>query len=657
MSSEGEAQSITNILSGFTSAESAAEEVIDLILAEGGRQLYQAYIDRKSFSFSSEAISSILISELKMCFVRHDEGEPPPVDAIEDADRIAKTVVEAAAPAIPGAPTSVVLPIPAVPERSYAASDDGEVVPEVQDPEAPVGDGAAQPEGDVPGVGDTATLGDEGGDEMEVSCCSWALEAEPVRCRIDTWARACVPVRRTLVRPKDRKITSDQKGKQQGARGKKPSSASTRSPSRLAGMMTPTNSMNRAMGVEESDKGKITREAMIPLEIQVDNDEEEAAMREMKEREAKRKREEENRIQRKVSEEAEEAARLAQVKDQMKNKPYTYDSNGNIIWVTPMAADKLPSANPIPSYVLRRGEHAEAFPSPERKGSFGKGKELGKKVKGKTKDVEFVDTFKKFSSQQPPMMEAMKMSPGVQLRERGAHKSGEDLMSNVRASNTLMTRRDYENLVQSGGSGYPAKDKDEGKDAEGAEAKPAAREVAAPGQPEASGGDAPAEPRRSNADGQKDTPTASGQPRGMKATAVKPVSPDPGLVPVAPNMPRPEQPVPPPSFRRVQMKREAIGYGLSTRERVPTGTGTRFPGCAAAPLLGATMGHGLLPQGSKHEEYYFPNNPQLAVQLGIADEDVVSAPASPPSAPITPRAPDGHIVSKNPELVKRLFNR
>merc|ERR1719163_2066931 len=114
--------------------------------------------------------------------------------------------------------------------------------------------------------------------------------------------------------------------------------------------------MNRAMGVEESDKGKITREAMIPLEIQVDNDEEEAAMREMKEREAKRKREEENRIQRKVSEEAEEAARLAQVKDQMKNKPYTYDSQGNIIWVQALQAEKLPSASPAPSYTLRR-EH------------------------------------------------------------------------------------------------------------------------------------------------------------------------------------------------------------------------------------------------------------------------------------------------------------
>merc|ERR1719247_3204709 len=118
--------------------------------------------------------------------------------------------------------------------------------------------------------------------------------------------------------------------------------------------------MNAAVGGirESEDKTKLPN-GMIPLIENVEHDEEEAAMREMKEREAKRKREEENRIQRKVSEEAEEAARLAQQKDQMKNKPYTYDSAGNIIWVTPFPAEKLPSANPVPNYVLRRDLTAE----------------------------------------------------------------------------------------------------------------------------------------------------------------------------------------------------------------------------------------------------------------------------------------------------------
>merc|ERR1719214_390470 len=88
----------------------------------------------------------------------------------------------------------------------------------------------------------------------------------------------------------------------------------------------------------------------------------------MKDRGAKRKREEEARLARKAQDEAEEAARLAQVKDQMKNKPYTYDSAGNIIWVQALAADKLPSANPLPSYVLRR-EIPSANTAHDRRGS------------------------------------------------------------------------------------------------------------------------------------------------------------------------------------------------------------------------------------------------------------------------------------------------
>jgi hypothetical protein len=118
----------------------------------------------------------------------------------------------------------------------------------------------------------------------------------------------------------------------------------------------------------EDDKAKVSRDGVIALVEHVEHDEEEAGMREMKEREAKRKREEDNFLQKKASEEAEEAARLAQVKDQMKNKPYTYDSAGNIIWVQALAADKLPSANPLPSYVLRR-EIPSANTAHDRRGS------------------------------------------------------------------------------------------------------------------------------------------------------------------------------------------------------------------------------------------------------------------------------------------------
>jgi hypothetical protein len=668
MTSSGDVNSITSILSGFTSAESAAEEVIDLVLAEGAKQLYQSYIDKKSFSFSSEAISNLLISELKMCFVRHDDGEPAMiVDGDVGLKRVRDPSKDAQEAGTPHAAFAMALP----PVDGFVNPPDLLSEPELNEvPDLP----AESAEAVAGGAVGSSALPDRPGasdpTENEVSCSSWALEAEPVRCRIDTWARACVPVRRTVVRPKSKSVPESTRQAHHKSMmiatrstGKKLStvSSSSRSPSRLDNKITPTNATRSPSAIDE---GKERKDGMIPLIENVEHDDEEAAMREMKEREAKRKREEENRVQRKVSEEAEEAAKLAQVKDQMKNKPYAYDSSGNIIWVQQLQADKLPSSTPVPTYVLRREMPTAEERHTDRKGSLPrpmpppKAMDYGRR-KGKNKDAEFVDTFKKFSSQQPHMMDAMKMSPGVQLRERGMVK-GEASAPNVRAGadpNALMTRKDYEMLVQSG-AGYPApKEKDEGKEAEG---------------------DAPASQTQSARElpaGQSEVPAESIQPSDGRGTAavgesprvaakvaktVSPVTPSSGLVPKAPPMPRPEQPVPPP-MRRVQLKRDALGYMLGPRERVPTGTGSRFPGCAAAPLLGATMGHGLLPQGSKLEEYYFPQDKSLPVPLGLEEEEVVSGTGLSPrgsSAVPSPRAPaNGQIISKNPELVKRLFNR
>merc|ERR1711963_441954 len=57
------------------------------------------------------------------------------------------------------------------------------------------------------------------------------------------------------------------------------------------------------------------------------------------------------------------------------------------------------------------------------------------------------------------------------------------------------------------------------------------------------------------------------------------------VLPQPPTSPRPSQPVPPSTFRRAQMKRDALGLALSTRRRAPTGTGSRFPNCGPPPPL------------------------------------------------------------------------
>jgi len=691
MSSEREAYSIADILTGFTSAESVAEEVIDQILTEGGRQLYESYIDKKSFSFGSEAISGVLISEVRMCFVRHDEGEPllPGHRASIQLDIPNSSVERSTSSASACLPEGEAgTEVAGAGDKSVAASSSTARARENATKSLSIEVDGDDDGGQVPVLIESVGM-DAGSPSRDVSCFSWELEAEPERCRIDTWARACVPVRRTLVRPAAKAAAGEGLRKQLGAKQvgnttKKLSLAtptaerqrSTGTPSSTSNQRGHPSSMlstvsNTATSPNAAEGKKNPNDGMIPLVETVENDEEETALREMKERESKRKRDEDNRIQRKVTEEAEEAARLAQVKDQMKNKPYTYDSAGNIIWVTPFPAEKLPSANPVPNYVLRRDLTAEVQSGDKKTSNPAEQKKSRKEAKygaksfqkGKQKEMDFVDTFKKFSSQQPMMTEAMKMAPGVRLSERGITKSGEDHTGGNAHSNNPMTRRDYENLVQGGTSGYPPKDKDENKEGEGSgppSNTQSTQQLGAPGAAPAEG-EATGPATLGANPGHRDGSPSRANRAGVKAVAptTAAAAAAGGMVPHAPSTPRPVQPAPPPSARRVQLKRDAVGFSLSSRERVPTGTGSRFPGCAGPPPLGATMGHGLVPLASKQQEYYFPQS-NNALGLRIVDEDDASMGGSAQGASAVapaPVSPHGQIVSKNPELVRRLLNR
>lgn len=270
----------------------------------------------------------------------------------------------------------------------------------------------------------------------------------------------------------------------------------------------------------------------------------------------------------------------------------------------------------------------------------------GKRPASQPKAAAFLDSFKKFEAQQPAMMEVMSMAPGVELSERGKAKRGGPLATPRADAKNTLSRKDYEELVRTG-SQIPA---DPGADAARAPSASVAQSGSAtPGRvmddEAASLGDAV---------GLRDSPEAlrALEPPvspGQNLRVVR--GPDMGaeLVPHPPAAARPVQPSSLPSFRRVQMKRDALGYALSTRERVPTGTGSRFPNCSAQPPLGATMGHGLLPGTGKYEEFYFPGVNSLG--LGGSVEDRLDAGISIDG----PGGPHGLIVSKNPELAKRLF--
>lgn len=68
--------------------------------------------------------------------------------------------------------------------------------------------------------------------------------------------------------------------------------------------------------------------------VAVDTDEE--ALREAKENEMRKKRHEENRQAERAREAELQKQKLSKAKEDLNNKPYTYDSSGNILWVQPL---------------------------------------------------------------------------------------------------------------------------------------------------------------------------------------------------------------------------------------------------------------------------------------------------------------------------------
>lgn len=308
-------------------AENAAEEIIDDILTLGGQQLYEAYINRKSFPFASETISTIIQSELRLCFVRHDLGECPTGSHTDD----------------------------------------------------------------------------------------WSLEPEPPRCRIDTWARSCVPVRRKFVRSPSVVRTS---------RWPKPSNST---PSK--GVITPQ--------IELEVKPVFKP---IPLVEERHEDAEESMLRDMMDREARRKRDEETTLLRKAAD-AEGVARITktQFKGQQ-NKPFFHDSSGNIHWVDPVNLTKLPLTMQVPHASVVDAEQAE-FPRERRTTSEPRERPPPPRQK-------CPNSYEPLESKQPAMIEAMSMAPGVVLSERGQTLTGGP---SKLIHGEGMTRKSYQELVKLGG--------------------------------------------------------------------------------------------------------------------------------------------------------------------------------------------------------------
>lgn len=627
-------------LDPFSAGQALAEEVVEQILIEGGKKLYETYIEKKSFTFAAEAFTKLIVAELQMCFVLHDPGEPDKTSApaltplprpgTAPSEPCTAVEVAEAAEAVPAAEPEKAA------EKEQTHAHASRKAPQALDlASEPFAEGAASPKG----------------------ASGWSLEPEPSRCRIDTWARASIPTRTRLV-TRDQGVDDSKKrqnplGGPRQVAGRSPQSRTASRASNASGGVSRPPTAPGAMGATREEpteaQGPIENQPrMFPIQDEVEEDEEETNLREMKEREAKRRQDEEIRQKQKALHDAEDAAKMSAVKDS-KNQPFTYDSEGHILMVQPVQVNKLPSTVPVPSFVFKRadGRHEEQL-APVKKDLKPVKPTRDVKKSGAAKS-DAAASFKKFASQQPSMIEAMVLAPGVQLDENGATKKGPPVVE--KGSKKTLSRKDYDELVQKGNASLVFHE----PEPLSARSHPPAS-IVATAIPAG-----PVEPRPVEAASGGNSPRVVRQDLGAE------------LVPHPPPTPRPA--APPLSARKVQ-KRDALGYSLSMRERAfkdaPNGASSRFPKCAAKPPLGATMGHGLLPLGEKYEEFFFPLLPSQGLEGSISEEEVGggtprsgrsgsvhsrSASLQTRSIPLSPRipVPQGQIISTNVELKRRFF--
>jgi hypothetical protein len=500
---------------------------------------------------------------------------------------------------------------------------------------------------------------DAGAGEPESEQDSWSLEPEPRRNTIDNWARTVVPVKKKIV---VKEVPEEAQRKSSRRRPSIPgSSRGSRAPSRTGttagsgGFGVPTVSAERLQSAGPP--------AVIRLhEQREDVDEENTHIREAKDREYKRKMEEEAKERKRAAAKMQEKEELAQVQQQMSTKPYTHDSNGNIIWIQDVQVSQLPSLVANTGYTL-----------PRDKGSKGDTRDLSdtskEKLSATSKSVTSArplppvqpkklgeagerarhsDSFKKGASTvQPSLFETMELSAGVALSNRSGKHKGRPPSQEAGGK---MSRKEYEDLVRltGGVSGYPEEPLSQPD-------KPPERQLSG-----GSGGSRRDPPQQM----QQVLPTEGSKRLDSKEDL------GPELVPRPPDKPRtPMQPAPPHSARRLN----------SMRERMQKGTGSRYPNCAPQPPLGATMGHGLVKSrdGDIDEEFYFPpgtpgagsrRNPSVLDERPSTREaafprrELLSARgrsslegSSPLGTPRDIHTPGGSIVSKKPDFVHRYF--
>jgi hypothetical protein len=255
----------------------------------------------------------------------------------------------------------------------------------------------------------------------------WNVESEPTALPTDVWARGMVPVKRR-VKMKDPLLeamhgsaNSTKQADQLSARsgGSKTSKGSKQTTATTAFRKSGKSALDANGRLDEEDEDKVLKPFAIERPVSATAAEREKIREETLAAQnkiaalAKSKREKAEKIAREEKERAEKQAA------ELKGKEYMYNRDGSIVIIGSVNADKLAKINLEATAGMP--PMSDPMVAPTAMSPVKGGKEKAKPVKSKTQTNE--DEFK-LGGGLSSVIDVIKMSAGVTLKEGGANKQG-----------------------------------------------------------------------------------------------------------------------------------------------------------------------------------------------------------------------------------------
>lgn len=224
----------------------------------------------------------------------------------------------------------------------------------------------------------------------------YELVAEPTPCAIDTWARNAIPTKRKAKLRPVQELSSQNVALDNKSMRSVRSGVTTKNPRGLRSMTSNVNTINEQLY------------RPIPIETTEEEiSEEEELMRQRKDRQHNRKKEELERMKQIKEEEDQRQRKLSKEAEELKKKPFTYDNKGQPIIINPPKLDKMP---PMAMHTLFEIQGTEQKVLKSRREQEMASARVKKQVP--SAEQEWV---KNMTSVQPPMIDSIKLAPGVTL--------------------------------------------------------------------------------------------------------------------------------------------------------------------------------------------------------------------------------------------------